>query len=232
MQAHTPMCSRLTALPQSSPWILTSSRRRLPASPKQNRVTPFSELIAVSERGTFMGNRGLLHDDAQRIVRFNQGGRWIICVTHVEGRRRVPMTPGLYTELFFLDEATALAAGHRPCMACRHPEAQRFRAAWAEGAGEDPAISFEELDRRLHEERLAGRGVMRRWRVEGRALPDGAMVAREGDAFLVHGGELLRWSPAGYSDPQPFRGVVEVLTPRSIVGAIAAGYAPALHPSA
>ena len=199
--------------------------------PLQNRVTPFSELVAVPERGMFMGNRGLLHNDEQRIVRFNRGRRWIICLTSFKGWHRPVMRPGLYTELFFLDEATALAAGHRPCMECR-PDALRFRQAWAQAAERDPAISFADLDRELHEERLAGPGVMRRWAAECAALPDGAMVAVGGDAFLVHGGELARWSPAGYSNPQPFEGIAEVLTPRSIVGAIAAGYAPALHPSA
>ena len=200
--------------------------------PLQNRVTPFSDLVAVPERGMFMGNRGLLHDDEQHVVRFNRGRRWIICLTSFKGWWRPVMSPGLYTELFFMDEATALAAGHRPCMECRRADALRFRAAWAEAAGRDPAISFEDLDRVLHEERLAARGVMRHWSSDVAGLPDGAMVARGSDAFLVHGGELLRWSPAGYRDPQPFRGVMEVLTPRSIVGAIAAGYAPALHPSA
>lgn len=200
--------------------------------PLQNRVTPFGDPVAVPERGAFMGNRGLLHDDRQRIVRFSRGRRWIICLTDFKGRRRALMQPGLYTELFFLDEATALAAGHRPCVECRRPDALRFRAAWAQAAGRQEAITFEELDRVLHEERLAAPGVMRRWRAEPAAVPDGAMVAMEGDAYLVHGGELLRWTPSGYSDPQPFRGTVEVLTPRSIAGAIAAGYAPALHPSA
>lgn len=200
--------------------------------PLQNRVTPFSDLVAVPERGMFMGNRGLLHDEGQRIVRFNRGRRWIVCLTSFKGWHRDVMQPGLYTELFFLDEATALAAGHRPCMECRRPDALRFRAAWAQAAGCDESISFEDLDRVLHEERLSARGVMSRWTAECAALPHGAMVAVEGDAYLVHGGGLLRWSPAGYSDPQPFRGAVEVLTPRSTVGAIAAGYAPVLHPSA
>lgn len=200
--------------------------------PLQNRVTPFGELVAVPERGMFMGNRGLLHDDTQTIVRFNQGRRWIICLTAFKDRRRPLTSPGLYTELFFLDEATALAAGHRPCMECRRPDALAFRRAWAQAARRDPAISFTDLDRELHEERLAGPGVMRRRPADCAGLPDGAMVAVGGDAFLVHGGELARWSPAGYSNPQPFGGIAEVLTPRSIVGAIAAGYAPALHPSA
>lgn len=199
--------------------------------PLQNRVTPFSDLTAVPDRGMFMGNRGVLHDDERRIVRFAQGRRWIICLTDFKDRRRPLMVPGNYTELFFMDEATALAAGHRPCHECRRADAVRFREAWTSASGADPGIGLVELDRRLHDERLASRGVMRRWTSDGAALPDGAMVAIDGVAFLVHAEVLRPWSPAGYGAPRPMPPSVEVLTPRSIVGAIGAGYAPVLHPS-
>jgi len=109
--------------------------------PLRNRVTPFGDLVAVPDRGALMGNRGVLHDDERRIVRFSQGRRWIACLTDVKGRRRPLMTPGRYTELFFLDEATALAAGHRPCWECRRADALRFRDAWARAAGADPATA-------------------------------------------------------------------------------------------
>jgi hypothetical protein len=200
--------------------------------PLQNRVTPFSQLRAVPERGMFMGNRGVLHDDDQRIVRFSQGRRWIICLTAFKDRRRPLMVPGNYTELFFMDEATALAAGHRPCHECRRADAVRFREAWASAAGSDPGTGLVELDRLLHEERLESRGVMRRWTSDGAALPDGTMVAIDGAALLVQGGALRPWSPDRYGAPRPLPQTVEVLTPRSIVGAISAGYAPVLHPSA
>lgn len=200
--------------------------------PLQNRVTPFSEPTAVPERGMFMGNRGVLHDEERRIVRFAQGRRWIICLTDFKDRRRPLMVPGNYTELFFMDEATALAAGHRPCHECRRADALRFRDAWAEATGNDRSIGLTELDRHLHEDRLASRGEMRRWTAEAAVLPDGAMVAINDAAFLVQGGALRPWSPAGYGAPRPMPASVEVLTPRSIVGAIGAGYAPALHPSA
>ena len=195
--------------------------------PLQNRVTPFSDLIAVPDRGTLMGNRGVLHDDDRRIVRFSQGRRWISCLTEFKGRRRVPMTPGNYTELFFLDEATALAAGHRPCHECRRADALRFREAWARGAGADPETSFEVIDRHLHDDRLEARGRMRRWTAHPAGLPDGAMVEVDGAAFLVGDGRIREWTPAGY---RPAReapdGPVRVLTPRAIVAAIAAGYRP------
>lgn len=194
--------------------------------PLQNRVTPLGDLVAVPERGEFMGNRGTLHDDERRIVRFSQGRRWISCLTGFTGRRRTLMTPGHYTELFFLDEATALAAGHRPCVECRRPDALRFREAWARAAGRDRAIPFADLDRALHDERLAGRGVMRRWESATEELPAGAMVAIGDEALLVTAAGLRPWSPAGYGAIRPHVPRATVLTPRSVVGAIAAGYAP------
>ena len=200
--------------------------------PLQNRVTPFGDLVAVPERGMFMGNRGVLHDEERRIVRFSQGRRWICCLTEFTGRRRPLMVPGRYTELFFLDEATALAAGHRPCVECRRADAMRFRASWTDANGHDPGITFAEIDAWLAEERLGAPGVMRRWRAESAVLPDGAMVAIDGDAFLVEAGRLRPWSMAGYGPACAAPEEVEVLTPRSIVAAIAAGYAPVLHASA
>lgn len=193
--------------------------------PLQNRVTPFSDLVAIPERGTLMGNRGVLHDDARRIVRFSQGRRWISCLTEFKGRRRTPMTPGNYTELFFADEATALAAGHRPCHECRRADAVRFREAWARSAGADPRISLEVVDRHLHEDRLEAPGRLRRWSAPVAALPDGAIVEVGGAAHLVWGGRLRPWGPAGYGVAAgPPAGPLTVLTPRAIVGAIEAGY--------
>jgi hypothetical protein len=196
--------------------------------PLRNRVSPFSDLIAVAERGSLMGNRGVLHDERRRIVRFSQGRRWICCLTEFRGRRRVPMTPGRYTELFFLDEATALAAGHRPCHECRRADALRFREAWARAAGAPAGTPLEAVDRALHEDRLEAPGRMRRWRARLADLPDGAMVELGGAAFLVWDGALRGWTPEGYGSARRGPdGPVRVLTPRALCAAIAAGYAPA-----
>src|SRR5580692_8691892 len=125
---------------------------------KQNRVTPFGDLIATPERGTFLGNRGVLHDAEGRIKRAWQLKRWIVCVLEFRGRKRSVMTPGHYTELFFLDEATALAAGHRPCAECRHARFLDFCNAWKKGhsaKGGSARPTADEIDSRLHTERLA-----------------------------------------------------------------------------
>jgi hypothetical protein len=204
--------------------------------PRQNRVTPFGELIATPSRGTLMGNRGCLHDATGRIRRPYLGRRWIICVLEFRGRRRRIMTPGRYTELFFLDEATALAAGHRPCAECQRERYLDFRGHWMAGPGRvGGALSVDELDAALHAERVdEGRG--RRTYVEPWArLPDGVMVADSDDrAYLVHGGRLLAWTPGGYGAPRPGSpaAALRVLTPRSVVAAIRHGYPVQSHASA
>jgi hypothetical protein len=205
--------------------------------PRQNRVTPFGGLIATECRGTLMGNRGCLHDDQQRIRRPFACKRWLICVLEFRGRHRSVMTPGRYTELFFLDEATALAAGHRPCAECQHARYRLFRDLWA-AANPDAASSTsfaDELDRLLHAERVGPRGAKRTYPGLPSDLPAGTMVADESErAFLVLGQALLPWEPGGYGPfvPQPAGVEFRVLTPRSIVGALAAGYPVAVHPSA
>jgi hypothetical protein len=203
--------------------------------PRQNRVTPFGELIAIPARGTLMGNRGCLHDASGRIRRQYVGRRWIYCLLEFKGRRRQVMAPGRYTELFFLDEATALAAGHRPCAECQRDRYLEFRRCWM--AGRRPvasvAPSVDELDLALHAERLDP--SRRRAYVERRGqLPDGVMVADDNDrVYLVHEGRLLAWAPDGYEPPP--RGMaaapLRVLTPRSVVAAIWHGYPVKLHPS-
>src|SRR5262245_9487062 len=119
--------------------------------PLQNRVTPFGDLVAVEARGLLMGNRGRLHDGHRRIVRFAQGRRWIACLTSFRGRRRTVMSADSYTELFFLDEAVALAAGHRPCAECRRDDYQRFQAAWARAVSGD--TSADAIDRVIDADR-------------------------------------------------------------------------------
>lgn len=194
-----------------------------------NRVTPFGVPEADPARGMFMGNRGCLVDRDGRIVRRWQGERWLICRLVFRGRRRHPlMAPGRYTELFFLDEATALAAGHRPCWECRRPELEAFRTAWLEVHPED-AGSLTVLDHRLHEERTASAS----WPAPCEGLPDGTMIAREEQAWLLQGGSVLAWSHSGYTTRRSlFPGVVDVLTPPSVVRTLAVGWRPELHPSA
>jgi hypothetical protein len=201
--------------------------------PLQNRVTPAGELVRASERGTLMGNRGVLHDGDRQIARPWQLVRWIACAIEFRGRWRPVMAPNRWTELFFLDEATALAAGHRPCAQCRHADYQRFRAAFgAARGGESPGA--EAIDRALHADRLLGRSQKRTYLARPDALPDGAMVRLEGDAWLVRGGELRRWSLGGYGTRRTGSSLPErlELTPRSAVAALAAGYQPTVHASA
>jgi hypothetical protein len=205
--------------------------------PRQNRATPFGEIVAVSDRGTMMGNRGRLHDDHGQIRRPWQAKRWLICLLEFKGRHRQVMAPDRYTELFFLDEATALAAGHRPCFECRRKSYNAFVDAWAAGNGIDvergrPTAAS--IDDRLHEERVGHGRTKRTFTAHLDELPDGVFVALGGDAHLVLGDALLAWSPGGYTGRRPLRrgGEVTVLTPRSTVGAIRAGYKPEIYPSA
>lgn len=204
--------------------------------PRQNRVTPFGSIVADPARGAMLGNRGVLHDAEGRIRRGWAGKAWICCALAFKDRRVPLAAPGHYTALFFLDEATALAAGHRPCALCRRAAFVAFREAWARGNGWPPGGApprAAEIDARLHGERVArpggGKAVHRA--VLGR-LPDGAMVVTDGEperALLVWRGGLWPWTPAGYGGPlelDPERGV-GVLTPRSTVAALAAGYAVA-----
>jgi hypothetical protein len=206
--------------------------------PRQNRVTPFSTLIATPARGTLTGNRGCLHDDHGQIRRSFQGQRWIICLLEFKGRKRTIMTPGHYTELFFLDEATALAAGHRPCAECQRDRFNLFREIWAEANPEltnvvRPAATA--IDAALHSERIATSAQPRRFYNSIEDLPDGTFATDdEHNAYLVLRHQLLRWSPVGYEAPttQAFNYPIRVLTPASVVRALAAGYPVGFHSSA
>jgi hypothetical protein len=208
--------------------------------PRRNRITPFGEIIATPERGTLMGNRGVLHDRDGRIRRAWKVKRWILCLLEFRGRRRSVMTPDRYTELFFLDEATGLAAGHRPCAECRRGRYNDFVAAWAAGnpnTGEPRRPTADEIDDRLHAERIGPTRSKRTFVAELNELPDGVFVTRDGpDArpLLIQGSSLLAWSPGGYRQrlPSSKGEIVTVLTPRSTVAAIRAGFVPAIHPSA
>ena len=204
--------------------------------PLQNRVTPLGELVAAPERGLVYGNRGCLHDEAGRIRRGYAGKRWIACRLEFRGWLRRPLLqPGKFTELFFLDEATAFAAGHRPCALCRRADYVRFSELWHElHPGEAGA---DKIDARLHAERLDSTRTRRLYPAALDDLPDGAFVLDGGQARLVFGERLLVWSPGGYTDPRPrpARARATLITPPSLVAVLRAGWTgavPILHPSA
>jgi hypothetical protein len=178
-----------------------------------------------------LGNRGILHDDHRQIVRTAQVRRWLACVLEFKGIRRTIMRPHRYTELFFLDEVTALSAGHRPCCECRHQAYKEFQARWR--AAVSAQASADEMDRRLHGERRLRGGAKVTYRARCEDLPAGAFIARGGAAWLVRGDQLLRWTAGGYTgrEPRP-AGLVTVLTPRSTVAVLRDGYLPGVHPSA
>jgi hypothetical protein len=209
--------------------------------PLQNRVRPDGEIIATPHRGLLLGNRGGAFHLPDRTLGTRRWAsrQWIACVLEFKGRHRAAMMqPNRYTELFFLDEATALAAGHRPCFECRRRDAERFAALWAQLRTWPAPARAPEMDLALHAERVGAGGRKLTYRAQLAALPDGTMICLEEQPaetpFLVVGERLLPWSPAGYgpSLPRPKRRDVEVLTPRSIVGVLAAGYGPMLHPTA
>jgi hypothetical protein len=205
--------------------------------PLQNRVSPLSELVADPARGLVYGNRGCLHDDAGRIRRRYNGKRWIACRLEFRGWRRGRLLqPGRFTELFFLDEATAFAAGHRPCALCRREDYLHFRRLWRELHPDQSRADA--IDAQLHGERvvLATR-EQRRHRARLDELPDGAFALRDGSPWLVVGSRLARWTPAGYVDavPRPAAEEAVLLTPPSLAAVLQAGWEPVvplLHPSA
>jgi hypothetical protein len=185
-----------------------------------------------------MGNRGCLHDDQGQIRRPFRSQRWIICLLHFKGRKRSIMTPGSYTELFFLDEATALAAGHRPCAECQRARFNQFRKIWAKANREMIRVdrpSATAIDTVLHRERTAARIEALKLCDSVDNLPDGALVTNdEQTAYLILRNQLLRWSPAGYEYPaeRTFQLPARLLTPPSVVRALAAGYSVSIHSSA
>lgn len=193
--------------------------------PLQNRVTPLGELVADPARGLVYGNRGCLHDDAGRVRRRFDGKRWIACRLEFKGWHRSPLLqPGRFTELFFLDEVTAFAAGHRPCALCRREDYVRFTEIWEEL--HRGRLGADAIDAQLQAERVDGqtRG-QRRHVAQLDQLPDGAFVLAAGAPWLVLGRELLRWTPAGYvgrrTRPRGVRAVV--VTPPSLVSVLGAG---------
>lgn len=203
--------------------------------PLQNRVDPTGGIFADPSRGTMMGNRGgALHGPGRTLgARRWVSRQWICCVTDFRGRRREVMAPGRYTELFFLDEATALAAGHRPCFECRRAEAVGFATAWSHAHGLETTARAADIDRALHAERLGQRGEKRLHPCDYAGLPAGAFVLEPatGRPHLVLADRLLPWSFAGYGPPlpRPSQGAATALTPPGIIGALKFGYTPMLH---
>lgn len=202
--------------------------------PLQNRATPTGDIIATPHRGLFTGNRGIIHDPATRTLlrRRWSSQAWLTCVLEFRGRQRKVMGGRSWTELFFLDEATAFAAGHRPCCFCRREDAMRFRAAWEAGNG-IAHILARDMDAVLHRERLEhGKKRLHTLAMGLDELPDGAMVQAGTESFVIVQGRALLWSPAGYSQAEcPLKDAM-LLTPPSTLRAFAAGYRPLLHPSA
>ncbi len=201
--------------------------------PLQNRVTPTGDIIATPHRGLFTGNRGIIHDPATKTLTRRWASRaWLTCVCEFKGRRRQVMGGRSWTELFFLDEATALSAGHRPCFFCRRDDANRFRAAWEEGNGVRRVLA-RDIDAVLHRERLSGgKKRLHPLPMSMEELPDGAMVQEGTECFLIVQDSALAWSPAGYRKAQnPIKNAM-LLTPPSTLRALSAGYRPVLHKSA
>jgi hypothetical protein len=200
--------------------------------PLQNRVNPYGEIVSYPERGTLTGNRGILHNDRKEIIPSRVPWRtkaWIICLLEFKGwKREVMSARRTWTELFFLDEATALSAGHRPCATCQRGRYKDFKQRWQMVHGDKP------IDATLHEERTDAKGSKRTYRTGIDTLPDGVFIVLEGDAYLIWQGKLLKWSPAGYTEriPKLTEGEVEVLTPPSTVAVLKVGYQPTLHESA
>ena len=205
--------------------------------PLRNRVTPLGELVAEPGRGLVYGNRGCLHDERGIIRRRYDGRRWIACRLRFRGWHRAPLLqPGRFTELFFLDEATAFAAGHRPCALCRREDYVRFGEIWR--ATHPGQTGADAIDAQLHEERLEpGTRSHRLHRGSLDGLPDGAFVLRDDAAYIVLSTGLLRWSTDGYAErvDRPARGAATLITPPSLLEVLRSGWegvVPLVHPSA
>ena len=195
--------------------------------PLQNRMTPKGEITATPEKGLMFGNRGgRIHNKDQEIVKKWASKQWICCVLEFKSRQRTIMANS-YTELFFLDEATAMASGHRPCFECRRTDAVRFATLWNTAQGIEGRARAPLMDKILHQERLKAPEML-----NISALPMGSFCETPQGHFLITPKGAQRWSFSGYESPQTLTGEVKALTPRSIRAVLAQGYRPLLHPSA
>ena len=208
--------------------------------PLQNRVDPFGSFHSVNARGSYLGNRGILHNEQKQIVAPWRGKAWVTCLLVFEGIKRPVFSAGSYSELFFLDEATAFSAGHRPCNDCQKDRFKEFKTAWL-SANSDLLPIFEAkpsikiIDNILHTERAARGGIKVKFIEQIQNIPDGTFIEISGDAFLVYRNALFRWSFAGYGSPLDLPQsdtLVQVLTPKSIVSMFRKGFVPKIHISA
>jgi hypothetical protein len=200
----------------------------------QNRVDPLGRIIKTSARGSWMGNRGVIHNGHKEIIRQFKHKAWIACVLEFKGRERTVMTAGRWTELFFLDEATAFAAGHRPCFECRREDAKRFKSRWIEGNPQynfSMSTSIKEIDAIIHRERITQEEEKVVHQRLYSAIPEGTFTLMNEDPYLFSKGKLHRWTPFGYENSiaVPEASMLTILTPDSIVSAFRAGYAPQIE---
>lgn len=197
----------------------------------QNRVNPSGEIFSTPNRGAWLGNRGVLHNEKQEVIRSYKIKAWITCVLEFRGRHREIMQPNRWTELFFLDEATAFSAGHRPCFQCRYADHQRFKEFWIKGnphSGFNMKTPISEIDNIIHRERITADRIKVTYEEELTRLPDGAFVVNQDKAYLINKGQRYLWTSAGYEQPilLPDSLTLPVLTPKSIVNMFSAGYVP------
>ncbi|NCD71153.1 hypothetical protein [Mucilaginibacter agri] len=196
----------------------------------QNRVDPYGNLIKTPHRGAWLGNRGVIHNEQKQIVRQFKIKVWITCALEFRGRHREVMTPNRWTELFFLDEATAFSAGHRPCFQCRYLDHQRFKEFWLKGNpqyGFDMKTPVTKIDEIIHTERVSADKSKVSHEADVDALPDGTFVNHEDKPYLLKQNRLYLWTPGGYGEPIDLHDkTLTVLTPKSIVNMIKAGYTP------
>jgi hypothetical protein len=197
----------------------------------QNRVDPFGRIIKTTARGAWMGNRGVIHNHNKEITHTFKNKAWITCALEFKGRHRAVMTPNRWTELFFLDEATAFAAGHRPCFECRRDDAKKFKLFWIQGNPQHKftmSTSVKDIDEIIHRERIdRSKGKVTHQR-HSSAIPQGTFILVGEDPFLFALGRLHRWTPFGYEESlaMPADSMMTILTPASVVNAFCAGYTP------
>lgn len=197
----------------------------------QNRVDPFGNLIKTEARGSWTGTRGVIHNDQQEIIRTFKLKAWLTCKLEFKGRKRKVMSLDRYTELFFLDEATAFAAGHRPCCECRREDFNKFKSFWLAG---NPAYNFDKktsiqrIDNVIHEERINRNKSKVTFEENIHNIPDGSFILLNNEPYIVLGSQFYLWSPFGYRDGIALPNVEKliVLTPKSIVNTFRAGYLP------
>ena len=197
----------------------------------QNRVDPFGNLIKTKARGAWTGTRGVLHNDQQEIIRSFKLKAWLTCRLEFKGRKRKMMSPNRYTELFFLDEATAFAAGHRPCCECRREDFNKFKTLWLKANPEygfDKKISIQKIDSVIHSERMNADQSKKNYEENIHDLPNGSFISINNNPYLVLDKQLFLWTPFGYEKGIALRGIgkITVLTPRSVVNSFRGGYVP------